>query len=411
MKKLFFLTFLILFYLSFSKFKRIPLNKKKTSFEKHYSKSTKTPSNKHFMANLKLKESELTQYTCEVKIGSSLDAFELIIDTSINYLWVFASVCSSCTSFGITNYFDCESSYNCQISLVDQTLYYGSGTFEGTFVEDTFQIGDYTSSIQDFITIESASNISSFQGDGILGLGLDSSPRRTALIENLKIYDQITNRIFSIYLGGKSDSYTSQFTLDGYDSRLIEQGSTLLYCPLIYLAWKITLSSLTVSGNNGNYSIFNNSLNTIYALIDSGTNFLAVDYKTFSNLYKYLNYYVHCEYIEGYIGCTNSSNETYPDIIVNLCGNNFVLSSEDYLEKYQNYYLVLVQFKNLDYFILGIVFMKKFYTVFDIDNNRIGFAPAVRGGPTIQWNWAWSNKIIYFWKVFIFIYFILSFLF
>ena len=407
MKIFFVLLILILLQLSLSKLKRLPLTKRKASYQKHHNKSKDATTKKnHFSASIKLTDYELMQYTGELKIGSSLDTYELIFDTGSSYLWVASSRCFSCKECGINTFFDCSSSDSCDSSSSVIEISYGSGSLQGYIIQDTVQIGDYTSDDQSLVDVSKVQDFSSFEADGILGLGLESlSNGVNTLVENLKTDDQISNRIFSIYLGGKNDSYPAQFTLDGYDSRLIENGSNLSYCSLVGQDyWSISINSLVLNGTKGNHIIFNSSNNSIVeAVIDSGTSLLVVDYETFRNLYKFLNLYVECEYLEGYILCKNSSNEIYPDIVVNLCGKEYVLTSEDYLEKYQNYYIVLAESTDMNYVILGDVFMRKIYTVFDIENTQIGFAVAIRGGPTVEWIWAWKSKIMWCWNIFVFL--------
>ncbi len=335
------------------------------------------------------------QYSGDIKIGSSLDTFDLIFDTGSSYLWVASTDCSTCAASGMTTFFDCDSSSSCESLGAQITVTYGTGSLKGSFVEDTVQIGDYTSESQGFIDVTQVSEFDSFSSNGILGLGLASTASGvTTLIENLKKQGQISNRIFSFYLGGKTDSYLPQFTLDGYDERLIENGSNISYCSVIdYYYWGVSISSIYLQGDKANYTIFTGTNHTIgEAILDSGTSLIVVDVATFVNLYNYINYYVNCTWIQGYIACLNSDLSAYPNIVINLCGNEYSLTAADYVMQYFDYFLILIESSDMDYIILGDTFMRKIYTVFDMENNQIGFALAKRGGEVIEWDWAWSQK-------------------
>lgn len=398
-----FLFLLTLFFSSLAKMKRIPLTKHRAAYQKFHKKANETsntPAKTHFMARIQVLDFELMQYSGYVKIGSDLTNFQVIFDTGSSYLWVASSECTSCISSGLTQFFDCSSSSSCDNLDSQMTVSYGTGSLKGTFVEDNVQIGDYTAEDQNLLTVTEVSDFESFESNGILGLGSTTLAGGVAtLIDNLKSQGEISNRIFSFYLGGRNDSYLPQFTLDGYDDRLIQNGSNITYCSVVdRYYWAVSLGEIIVKGSKSNKTAYKPSKLMPYtAIIDSGTSLFVVDTSTYNNLLTYLNLYVSCSKWQDYILCLSNNLTLYPDIVVNLCGTEFVLSPEDYLMTYYEYYLVLFEASSdSDYFILGDTFMRKFYTVFDQENNTIGFAVAARGGEEIEWDWSFGGRK-YFW--------------
>ena len=390
--------FLIFFQASLCKLSRILLTRRKASYQRHYTKSSSTKillSTQHFMSRVRLFDYENMQYSGDLKFGSSLDTIDVIFDTGSAYLWVASTECSTCATAGMTTFFDCGSSDTCESLGLQVIVTYGSGSLKGSFVADTVQIGDYTAEDQGFIDVTEVDDFESFAANGILGLGMSStSSGVSTLIENLKTQGQISNRIFSFYLGGKPDSYLPQFILDGYDERLIENGSSISYCNVIdTYYWGVNVSSIYLHGDKANYTVFTSANSMIgEAIVDSGTSLIVVDTATFENLYIYMNYYVNCTWIEGYIACFNSDLSAYPNIVINLCGTEYSLTGADYIMPYFDFYLILIESSDMEYIILGDTFMRKFYTVFDMENNQLGFAVAKRGGEAIEFDWAWSQK-------------------
>lgn len=413
------MTKFILFYLFsilpliFSKLHRITLTHQKAAYQRYHNKQTQklSSSNHHFLARIRLLDYSSMQYSGYVKLGSSLSSFNVIFDTGSSYLWVASSQCSSCTTSGISNLFDCSASSTCETLGEEIAVTYGTGSLQGSLVEDTVQIGDYTAEDVIFIDVNEVTDFDSFAADGILGLGMASaSSGMNILMDELKTQGQITNRIFSFYLGGKNDSYMPQFTLDGYDERLFQNGSNLTYCALTdHYYWGISVGYIYLNKTNKGQAttVFNATSNSIdEVIIDSGTSLFVVDTATFNAIYSYFeSSSANCFMYIGYIFCSSLNYSDYPDIVTNLCGSDFTLAPEDYLEQYLDYYVVMIEGYDSGYLIFGDVFMRKFYTVFDLENNQIGFGVATRGGEAIDWDWAWGIKQVFDYGFFVIIWF------
>jgi len=146
-----------------------------------------------------------------------------------------------------------------------------------------------------------------------------------------------------------------------------------VWVPLISATcWDAELTSFTMNGA---------SLTTSHKVVlDTGTSIMAGPSKEVKALATMLGakpYFLNpAEYV---IDC--SLVKDLPDLVLTIGGNEFALSGPDYVINVQNV-ICLFGFTGIDIpaptgplWIAGDVFIRKYYTVFDMDQNRLGFAP------------------------------------
>uniref|UniRef100_A0A7S2TEN3 Peptidase A1 domain-containing protein n=1 Tax=Lotharella oceanica TaxID=641309 RepID=A0A7S2TEN3_9EUKA len=115
-------------------------------------------------------------------------------------------------------------------------------------------------------------------------------------------------------------------------------------------------------------------------IADSGTSLIAGPQEIIAVIN---NLILHAD-IQGTVDChgpKGSSGDRHPDITFKINGQNFVLTPDDYLLKEDG--KCFSGFMGMDMgdsahplWILGDVFMRRYYTVFDYGNSRVGFAKA-----------------------------------
>jgi len=129
------------------------------------------------------------------------------------------------------------------------------------------------------------------------------------------------------------------------------------------------------------------------ALVDSGNSCFTFPIEILKKILKNNNKDLDCEFnIEDYapdyatVDCTGKL-ENFPNINVVINGQNLSLSVEDYVyncetvdksgEEYFCETMLEVSYNN-EFIILGDGFLQSFYSVYDLENLRIGFARAVK---------------------------------
>jgi len=201
--------------------------------------------------------------------------------------------------------------------------------------------------------------------DGILGMGWDSivvggavAPF-TALVDSGKLDDPVfafyltAGKPGELVLGGVDDShYTGDFT----------------YVPLIAENyWEIALDGVKVNGKSVS--------STKKAIVDSGTSLLAGPKDEVAKLAAAVGATPVAGGKEYQIDC----NADAPDVSFTIGGKDYTLTSKEYSlnESGQCIFGMMgidIPAPNGPLWILGDVFMRKYYTKFDHGNKQLGFA-------------------------------------
>jgi len=151
----------------------------------------------------------------------------------------------------------------------------------------------------------------------------------------------------------------------------------LTYIPLFDETgfWSVQLNSITV----GTSSI----VSTVgMAMLDTGTSMISGPEADFSSILDALNEVGSCNIgqSEGSVTCDCNAISSYPDITFQLGGSSFSLGPEDYMYQEGSSCILLIDGSTEEEWILGDSFLRKYYSVYDMEQRRVGLALAASSG-------------------------------
>ncbi|XP_042359907.1 pepsin A-like [Plectropomus leopardus] len=306
-----------------------------------------------------------TTYFGLISIGTPPQVFRVLFDTGSSDLWV-PSV--KCTSSACVNHVRFRSSQSSTFQAGTKPFYisYNSGYAAGSTGYDIIHISNLFVEHQIFGLTENEADFLAFvPWDGILGLAFPglSVEGGTTIINNMWNQGKIPQNMFSMYLSRSGEG--SMLILGGTDSSYYT--GSIKWIP-VYKAtnfWNIQIQSITVNGNTVACS------GSCEAVVDSGTSYIIGPGKDINNMNGWLGAFSD-QSGEFTVSCSNT--DLMPDIVFNINGYSFALPPSAYVIKSKSG--CRTGFSS-GAWILGEVFMRQFYTVFDISNNRVGFAQAV----------------------------------
>lgn len=307
------------------------------------------------------------QFYGPMTVGTPGKEFNVIFDTGSSNLWVPSKSCTNC---GLKPKYDSSQSSTYVKNGSVFNIQYGSGPVAGFVSQDTATVGDVAVKDQLFAEITDVSGlglgftIGKFAG--IMGLAFPSIAVNGIPPVFTNMVDQkLLDPVFSFYLSSE-DGKDGEMDLGGIDDK--HYTGTLQYVPLSSETyWEVALDDMQIGG----VSI----TNVKKAIVDTGTSLLAGPVDEVAAIAKRVGAIplIKGEYV---IPCKGGKPI---DVILN--GITFTLAPGDLIIPDES--LCLFGMTGIDIpapagplWILGDPFIRKFYTVFDYGNKRLGFAPA-----------------------------------
>jgi len=316
------------------------------------------------------------QFYGPITIGTPPQDFKVVFDTGSSNLWVPSSKCTQ-ISCKLHRRYDSEKSSTYKANGTSFEIEYGSGNISGIVSNDVVGLSDLTVKGQDFAEVVKESGMAFTFGkfDGILGLAFDtiSVGHATPVWYNLVNQGLVDQKVFSFWLARNTTGMMGgQLTLGGYDKTLFK--GDIQYVPLTYTNyWQIKMDGVifeyrNLCGEDG-----------CKAIVDSGTSMITGPTKLVNM-------------INGQLGCIISGSEcswlhcpdysTLPNLEFKLNGVSYILTPQEYIMETGGACISALMGMDIaepvgPLWILGDKFMEKFYTVFDFENKRVGFAEAL----------------------------------
>ncbi|XP_001501907.2 pepsin A-like [Equus caballus] len=312
------------------------------------------------------------EYFGTISIGTPPQEFTVIFDTGSSNLWVPSTYCSSlaCSDH---NRFNPEDSSTYEATSESISITYGTGSMTGVLRYNTVRVGGIEDTNQIFGLSESEPSSFLYYApfDGILGLAYPSisSSGATPVFDNIWDQGLVSQDLFSVYLSSDDES-GSMVIFSGIDSSYYS--GSLCWVPVSEEAyWQITVDSITMNGESIACS------GGCQAIVDTGTSLLAGPPSAIDNIQSYIG--ASEDYSsEAVISC--SSIDSLPDIVFTINGVEFHLSPSAYILEEDDSCISGFEGMDLDtssgeLWILGDVFIRQYFTIFDRANNQICLAP------------------------------------
>ncbi|CAI5723425.1 unnamed protein product [Peronospora destructor] len=299
-------------------------------------------------ADVIIRDFQNAQYYGSISIGSPPQPFSVIFDTGSSNLWVPNK------KFGFHKVYDHDKSSTYKPNGTDFSIMYGSGPVSGFLSQDSLLLGKFTVTDQIFAEVNVTKGLGPayYLGkfDGIFGLAFDSIS-----VDHLKTpfhrmiqMGLLDEPVFAFYLGDRKDG---ELTFGGVDKSHYK--GELEYVDVISATyWSVKLDAVESKGEK--------LTNVDRAIVDSGTSLIAGPKDQVAKLAALTISFV-------------------------LNGRSYTLTKDEYTIKAGP--MCLFAFMGIDIpapagplWILGDVFMRKHYTVFDWGTDsrkpRVGFALA-----------------------------------
>jgi hypothetical protein len=336
-----------------------------------------------------------TQYVGRIGIGTPPQYIDVVFDTGSSNLWVTSCLCESeaCEMHGCYDHY--KSSTYREVGY-DVEVKFGTGNVDGFISQDIFTLGPLRIKGQNFgeITVEDGSVFRTERFSGIMGLAFPSLSAYdfTPVFDNIMLQELLPEPMFSFYFS-KLPVQQSALFFGAPDPQFYE--GNLTWVPVAkQFYWETRLEDIEVDGErmhvcDGEADRKQGGCKVVF---DTGTSLLTGPKAQVRDIVDRVGQVDRA--------CDPDALARLPVLTYLIGGHKFHMHPEDYVVRkggasadgvgaegagerptLQN--TCKAGFMPLDVppprgplWILGDIFMRKFYTVFDRQRNRIGLAYA-----------------------------------
>ncbi|KAJ5474599.1 hypothetical protein N7475_004165 [Penicillium sp. IBT 31633x] len=308
-------------------------------------------------------------YFCPALIGSEKQEMWMQVDTGAPNTWVFDSECTEpvCERH---HTFDRSKSTSYTTDNSTFSLFYGSGMVDGKMGTDRISVAGFDV-LQQFGQANNASEaFQSYPFDGILGLGRSHTsgwnlPSFMDLVADKKILK--SNLVGFSFSRSADNGKNGEINFGDVDTSKFD--GRISYTSTDAKIWSIPVDDAYVNGKSCNFTGKS-------ATIDTGTTYLLIppsDAKTLFSLVPHSsqqpdnpnNYLIPCN-------STATIEFQFSDVKYNISPKDYIGSTvsdgSDFCIS-----TIVGYASNGANWLVGDVFLKNVYTVFDFDNGQIGF--------------------------------------
>lgn len=328
-------------------------------------------------------------YYFNILVGSSNSELSVMIDTGSKYLWLPNTNCGTCEH--AENFYNTTASTTTKSLSSEYTFNYGKASVTGTATEDSIKLAeDNNLELKNFafLSVSKSSGFGNLEADGILGLAFeDKTLGFKNFVEELKTQGKIDATSFSLYLNNNyldeiiSTDPSATIIFGEYDLKYANENFKYVKIDKSSGYWVSSLDEIKVDilrdgAIQDTKSLILTSRDVVF---HTGSYMIKVPSFEYGTLMNYITEDYSCYLSYGEIYCFCASLDDFPLLRFNIGNKEFDLEPEYYVQNSLGVCrIMLVDAGETEYIVLGLPFLRRYYSYFDYDRGELGLASAVK---------------------------------